>query len=232
MMDKESFEKSLKNPLRFWGKKSLSDVRILLGDETVQMVGFDQHNPHYCYDLFMHTLHTVNNLDYVSSTTLRVAAFFHDIGKPYVAQEKHGRLVFYGHAKKSAKVAKLILKNLGYTQAEENIICFYISHHDDFISWVLPTEPYDRENPYLVEITSDNVATHIRKVMEDNIAPMVKNNYELWTNLLHLCRADAVSQSEFVYSDGIVIDSKTHKLKKIEAVETALKNIFVSAKNH
>lgn len=229
MMDKETFEKSLKNPFRFWSKKSLSDVRVLLGNETAQMVGFDQYNPHHCYDLFMHTLHTVNNLDCASSTTLRVAAFFHDIGKPFVAHVKQGRLVFYGHAKKSAEIAKSILKDLGYTQVESDIICFYISHHDDFISWVLPTEPCDRENPYLIEITSDNIATHIRKIMDENKALTIDSTYELWANLLHLCRADAASQSELVYSGGVVVDSKKHKLKKVGAVETALKDAFVSA---
>ena len=223
MMDKKLFEESLKQPLQFWGKKDSSDVRALLGDEVAQMVGFDQHNPHHCYDLFIHTLHTVSNIDRNLPTTLQVAAFFHDIGKPYVAQEKQGRLVFYGHAQKSAEMAKSILKHLGYTQAESDIICFYISHHDDFISWVLPTEPYDRENPYLIEITPDNVAAHIRKVMEENKELTIKSNYELWTNLLHLCRADAASQSELVYRDGIVIDSKEHKINKVEAIETALK---------
>lgn len=95
--------------------------------------------------------------------SLRIAAFFHDIGKPYVAQEKQGRLVFYGHAAKSAEITIKILKNLGYSDQEVNRICFYIRHHDDFISWALPTESYDHENPYLVEITTENVATHIEK---------------------------------------------------------------------
>lgn len=58
------------------------------------MVDYDQRNPHHCYDLFLHVLHTVQFVGSNSPTPLLVAAFFHDIGKPYVAQEKQGRLVF------------------------------------------------------------------------------------------------------------------------------------------
>lgn len=226
MMNKKSFEASLKQPLKFWSQKGSSNVRTLLGNDVAQMVGFDQHNPHHCYDLFMHTLHTVNNLGCTSPTALQIAAFFHDIGKPYVAQKKHGRLVFYGHAKKSAEIAKSILESLGYSQTEVDIICFYISHHDDFILWVLPTEPHDRENPYLIEITSANVSAHIKKVMEENKELTIESAYELWTNLLQLCRADITSQSELVYRDGIVIDSKKHKINKVKAIETVLNETF------
>ena len=49
------------------------------------MVAFDQRNPHHCYDLFLHTMHTVAGIKETAPALLRVAAFFHDIGKPIVA---------------------------------------------------------------------------------------------------------------------------------------------------
>lgn len=135
MIQKEVFEESLKSPIQFWGHRSSEDICAALGAEVAQMVGYNQRNPHHCYDLFMHTLCTIENLNHDSPILLRVAAFFHDIGKPYVAMEKQGRLVFYGHAKKSAQIAEPILYNLGYNASEIECICFYIRHHDDFISW-------------------------------------------------------------------------------------------------
>lgn len=226
MMNRELFEESLIQPLQFWSMKSKNEVRALLGEEVAQMVDCDQRNPHHCYDLFLHALHTVQFVGSNSPTPLLVAAFFHDLGKPYVAQEKQGRLVFYGHAQKSSEIARPLLHSLGYTRSQTDHICFYISHHDDFISWVLPAELYDRENPYLIEITVDNVATHIKKVAAGNESlPNIKS-YELWSDLLLLCQADASAQTEFVYRDGVLVDSREHKLKKVDSIRTALEGVF------
>ena len=226
MMNRETFEGSLIQPLQFWSMKSKNEVRALLGEETAQMVDYDQRNPHHCYNLFLHALHTVQFVGSNSPTALLVAAFFHDIGKPYVAQEKQGRLVFYGHSQKSAEIARTLLHNLGYTRSQTDHICFYISHHDDFISWVLPTESYDRENPYLIEISVDNVASHIKKVVAGNESVPNIKSYELWINLLLLCRADASAQTEFVYRDGVLVDSREHKLKKVDSIRIALEGVF------
>ena len=226
MMNRELFEESLIQPLQFWSMKSKNEVRALLGDEVAQMVNYDQRNPHHCFDLFLHTLHTVQFVGSNSPTPLLVAAFFHDIGKPYVAQEKQGRLVFYGHAQKSAEIARQLLYSLGYTRLQTDHICFYISHHDDFISWVLPSEPYDHENPYLIEITVDNVASHIEKEAAGNKSLPNIQSYKMWSDLLVLCRADASAQTEFVYRDGVLVDSREHKLKKVESIRTALEGVF------
>ena len=169
-------------------------------------------------------LHTVENLDNVASEALRIAAFFHDIGKPYVATKKNGRTVFYGHANKSVEITKPILRGLGYDQSEIERICFFIKHHDDFISWVLPTESYDRSNPYLVEISIANLQFHISETMKGlDFAP--SEICELWRELLCLCRADALSQADIVWRDGKLIDSKNRKLERIAAIEDALKAI-------
>lgn len=130
-MMREQFEYSLINPLLFWSLKTKDEVSVLIGETAAVMVAFDQRNPHHCYDLFLHTMHTVAGIKETAPALLRVAAFFHDIGKPIVAMEKQGRLVFYGHAQKSAKVACPILKEMGYSDADIKEICFYIKHHDD-----------------------------------------------------------------------------------------------------
>ena len=149
---------------------------------------------------------------------LRIAAFFHDVGKPYVAMKKSGRTVFYGHANKSVEISAPILHRLGYTQREIERICFFIKHHDDFISWVLPSERYDRSNPYLIEISPSNFKSHIVETMKEYSCFETNELHQVWRELLLLCRADALAQSEIVYRDGIVIASKTDKLNKIDAI--------------
>lgn len=126
------------------------------------MIKYNQNNPHHCYDLFLHTLYTVENLGDSASDALRIAAFFHDIGKPFVATQKHNRTVFYGHANKSAEIAHQLLLRMGYALSEIERVCFFVKHHDDFISWVLPSEPYDRSNPYLIEISPPKLKSAYR----------------------------------------------------------------------
>lgn len=221
-MMREQFEHSLINPLLFWSLKTKDEVSVLIGETAAVMISFDQLNPHHCYNLFLHTLHTVAEIKKTAPALLRAAAFFHDIGKPIVAMEKQGRLVFYGHAQKSAKVACPILKKMGYSDAEIKEICFYIKHHDDFISWVLPEEEYNRENKYLVPITKENMQKHIEKVLKKIEVDDFQPNKQSWENLLELCYADASAQANVVIQNGTIIDTKEHKLSKIKALKNCL----------
>lgn len=222
MMSRIDFENSLQSALCFWGELSKEDVKQLVGCEVARMIKYDQNNPHHCYDLFHHTLHTVQSLGNTSSMLLRIAAFFHDIGKPYVAMKKSGRTVFYGHANKSVEISAPILHRLGYTQREIERICFFIKHHDDFISWVIPSELYDHSNSHLVEITPLNVQAHIIEQMNRYVCFEKVETRELWRDLLFLCRADALSQADKVCREGKAIDSKKRKLKRIAAIEDAM----------
>lgn len=221
MMTREAFEESLSNPIHFWSDKAKEDVYELLGKDAADMVNYDQHNPHHCYDLFSHLLHTVDALDSDVSIYLKAAAFFHDIGKPRVAMEKQGRLVFYGHAAKSAEIADPILAQLGYSPDERKLICFYIEHHDDFINWVLPEEKYDHRNPHLTPIAEMNLSAHIQSY--NGIVEQIGNSADIWHELIKLCEADADSQALYVYKDGKCIDSKAHKLRKLERILSLLR---------
>ena len=56
------------------------DIAIFIIPELKDMIGFEQHNKHHKYDVYQHTLKSVELID--SDIILRVAMFFHDIGKP------------------------------------------------------------------------------------------------------------------------------------------------------
>ena len=128
MMKRDEFEAALSNPLSFWLSKFKDEVCDLIDPKAGDMVGFDQRNPHHCYVLFKHSLHTADGIENTAPVLLRAAAFFHDIGKPVVAMEKQGRLVFYGHAQRSADMVPMMLEKMGYTAEEIKEICFYIKH--------------------------------------------------------------------------------------------------------
>lgn len=225
-MTRTEFEASLRDPFVSWSNKTANEVYLMLGDAVAQMVGFVQRNPHHCYDLFTHSLYTVTDIKDTAPVLLRVAAFFHDIGKISVAMEKQGRLVFYGHAQKSAEIAPLILRRMGYSELEIKEVCFYIRHHDDFISWVLPEE-CDHENKFLVEITSENLHRHIGKINRKTIEDDYQPDMQSWRNLLALCYADVAAQAEVVVQNGVIIDTKEHKLQKIIALQKCLEEYFL-----
>jgi tRNA nucleotidyltransferase (CCA-adding enzyme) len=48
--------------------------------------GFEQNNPWHIYDVFEHTMHVIENTPPIGS--LRIAALFHDLGKPNVYKEE------------------------------------------------------------------------------------------------------------------------------------------------
>lgn len=195
----------------------------LLGKEVAMMIGYNQNNPHHCYDLWEHSIKTMQGLTVSKDNQLRVAAFFHDIGKPSVARVKDGRTVYYGHAQKSVEIANSLLNRLGYMSHEIEQILFYIEHHDDFISWVLPQEEYNHKNKYLIEITKDNLKTHIKKTELKEHFVLKEEN---WFSLLDLCKADVKAQSDEVWQNGKLIDTKVHKLAKIELLAETLHRLI------
>lgn len=164
------FEQSLlrEDVVDYYLSRKKEELEKDFGKVVSRMVGFDQKNSHHCYDLWEHTLRTIEEIKKDDLTPdqlkkLRVAAFFHDVGKPDVAKfnKKTGQQVFYGHPKRSLEVAKPILKKLGYNQQEIQQLGFFIAHHDDFISYKTQLEPFMRNHLFIREINEITVAEKI-----------------------------------------------------------------------
>lgn len=170
MLKKDELENLLLRDdlVEYFSSKNKQEIEELLGTDFGKMVGFDQKNVHHCYDLFGHTLYTVDGIskEDISQDNLkrlRVAALFHDIGKPAVAKinSKTGQQVFYGHAQKSEDIATKLLAKIGYNQEEIDKINFYIKHHDDFISYKSNVPDYMQTHEFIREINDMTVAEKI-----------------------------------------------------------------------
>lgn len=226
LLNREEFENSLIYAPEYWMTLERDELAFLMGSDVALMYGFDQSNPHHCFELFEHAIMTVENLAN-DNQYLIVAAFLHDIGKPYVAMEKNGRLVFYGHAARSAEIAARMLNELGYGTEEIEVITFYVRHHDDFISYVLPNEERNLRNPYLVVINEENVKKYISVIISRYTTFVERHGVRnLMMNLLDLCEADVRAQSEQVYMNGVLVDSMLHKLMKINAVRREMYKVL------
>lgn len=230
MITREEFTSLMENINRI-SSTNLEDLYEKFGSDFTNMKGFDQNNPHHCYDLLTHTLQTVAGLnsfcnDAETLPMLRVAALFHDIGKPSVVQEKNGRSVFYGHAAKSAEIAEPLLNQIGYSQAEIDRILFYIAHHDDFISFKLRDELPDKPNPYIKEINKKNVEQQIKSTMRKckELGSYIPSKYD-YLNLMDLCCADASAQSEHVIMNGKCIDGSAQKILRMQTIKKIIKEI-------
>lgn len=215
--------------------------------EFIRCIGYDQDNPHHYLPLDMHMRAVMDNVEAMPGVTdkLIIAALLHDIGKPEVAffDEKKGFKRFFGHAERSAEIAFRLLTAEGFTKEYAEVVCWYIRHHDDFISFkktALPNHPFERD------ITDDNIAEVLFKSYIDiEGAPIDVNAtvryaitgkrpswghvlpwslkkeedmppvYTAYSLLLMLCKADAMAQN-----------MADEKLEVLQAIEDCLTEAF------
>lgn len=207
-------------------KQQISD---LFGHEFAMMQDYSQNNPHHCYDLLEHTLRTLIGLDCSGLSPseefeLKIAALYHDVGKPHVAFDKGGKTVFYNHAKKSREIFERELPASMIDEHTINKICFFIEYHDMFINFKLKEE-LNPNNPYLKEITSVKVKNEIDKIVYsfEKTSDFIPS-YHDFDLLIRLCIADAMAQSKEVIENGRIIDRREKKIRRLNEIGRIIKN--------
>lgn len=97
--------------------------------ELKDMLKFPQNNPHHMYDVLIHTLYTAVSCQ--NDLILRLAALFHDIGKPHSYQdEPDGIRHFVGHNIVGADMTDKIMRRLKYDSNTRNAVVQLILYHD------------------------------------------------------------------------------------------------------
>ncbi|MCP4582517.1 MAG: HDIG domain-containing protein [candidate division Zixibacteria bacterium] len=81
--------------------------------ELASTVDVEQPGGYHRWDVFEHTLHAID--ESVPKLVLRLAALFHDVGKPRTRQLIEGGATFYGHDKLSQSMAETALRRLRYS---------------------------------------------------------------------------------------------------------------------
>ncbi len=205
-------------------EKSQQELTELFGKDFAMLKGYSQNNPHHCYDLLIHSVKTAQaldstNLTLVETIELTAAALYHDIGKPFVAFNKNGRTVFYNHPKKSKEIAQKELKRIGFDNDSLNRILFYIEFHDTFISFKKPDEKEYISNPHIIPIQKTTVLSKVASIQKScknngNYIPSHKD----FVLLLKLSLADADAQSEKVIQNGVLVDSKKAKIRRLISI--------------
>ena len=105
-----------------------SDVLFTVLPELAPMLGFDQHNPHHDYDVWIHTLKTVSAVP--PEPVLRWAALLHDSGKPHTFTQDERGGHFYRHAEVSVQIAQKVLKALKTDRKTYDRVLLLTEMHD------------------------------------------------------------------------------------------------------
>ncbi len=117
--------------------QAFPDVFSIIIPELAPTIGFDQHNPHHCYDVWTHTAHAVQAAP--ADEVIRLALLLHDIAKPATfTRGDDGKGHFYDHGTKGADMARRILRHLkSDTATLENVVTL-VREHDATLPTTAP----------------------------------------------------------------------------------------------
>ena len=91
---------------------------------------FKQNNPYHCYPVYAHIL-TVLKECVDADIITKLAAFFHDIGKPHCYQDdNNGIRHFKGHGKVSAEMTNDIMRRLKFDNDTREKVVQLVYYHD------------------------------------------------------------------------------------------------------
>ena len=96
--------------------------------ELAPAVGFDQKNPHHCYDVYTHSVKALGRVR--PEPAPRLAALLHDIGKPACfSLDGQGVGHFYGHEGESARLAEQAAARLRLDRRTQERVVTLVARH-------------------------------------------------------------------------------------------------------
>lgn len=117
------------------GKKNIllplkeTDILHFLVPEIESTYNFKQFNPWHMHNVFEHIAEVMNNVP--NDLELKLAAMFHDIGKPYCfTKDENGIGHFYNHPEISKDIAKKCLERLRFDNKTIKNVLTLIKYHD------------------------------------------------------------------------------------------------------
>lgn len=126
---RQELEKLIMRPNAGAGVRALSEFNILqyVLPELLPSVGFEQNKFHY-EDVFEHTLTVLDAADF--DLTVRLAALFHDIGKPAsLTIGEEGNRHFYLHEEIGARICKDAMRRLRFSNQRINAVSQLVRLH-------------------------------------------------------------------------------------------------------
>ncbi len=171
-----------------------SDVLAVVIPEITPMIGFDQRNPHHAFDVWTHTVKAVANTP--PERILRLAALFHDIGKPsaFTLDEK-GVGHFKRHAFLGEEITHTVLRRLRYDNRTIAQVSQLVLLHDDHPS--LKNKSVRR----FLSKTGENLWRELLQLQKADFnakgVPVTEEAAAYFDKLYALCVEEASSQTAY-----------------------------------
>ena len=109
-----------------------SDIICAVIPEMKPCIGFLQNNPNHIYDVYTHIAVATDKC--VNLPILRMAALFHDIGKPHCYKEdKFGIGHFKGHGAASERLCREITRRLRFDRKTRETLLLLVREHDNYV---------------------------------------------------------------------------------------------------
>lgn len=166
--------------------------------EIVETKLCTQNNPHHILNVFDHTIEALENTP--RNLILRLAVFFHDIGKPISkTTDNKGIDHFYCHALKSTDIAKRVLKRLKYDNKTIEKVLLLIKNHNCDLS------------------SNKSIKRLLNKIGEDNFRNLleVKKADIYGQNPKYICeKIENLNNIEMKFNN-IIIENQCFKIKDL-----------------
>ena len=149
------------------------EIFAVILPELAPMFDFDQQNKHHLYDVWEHTLHTLEHI--APRHDLRLVMLLHDCGKPArFTVDFRGDGHFYGHAHESAHRAEAALTRLrcekDLIQRVTRLIAFHdhdiLNSEKSLLRWLRKSGEWDLRDLLAIKI-ADNLGQHPRYLRVD-----------------------------------------------------------------
>ena len=153
--------------------RQFREIFAVILPEIIPMFDFDQQNKHHLYDVWEHTLHTLEHIE--PRPHLRLVMLLHDCGKPArFTIDFRGDGHFYGHAYESARRAEAALTRLRCDKETIARVTRLIAFHDhdilnsekSLLRWLRKIGEADLRDLLAIKI-ADNLGQHPRYLRVD-----------------------------------------------------------------
>lgn len=206
----------LKSPKPSKGLRLLKESGVLEIFIPELLLGVNVTQPQFhSDDVFEHSVLTVDQAE----DSVKLAALFHDIGKPYTTTIDEKGTHFYGHDVKGAEITKEIMHRLKFSNQEIDSVVRLVRWH----MFYYPSADWREKNTQLSE--SESAKSYIAHGWTDGaIRRLIQNvgGLEAMDQLLKLRIADQLSNKKYQFNRE-ELDAIATRIAEVSAKEMALK---------
>ena len=190
-----------------------ADVLAEVIPEIGPAIGFDQHNPHHCFDVWEHSVRALAAVP--PDPVVRFVLLLHDLGKPATfSLDEQGVGHFYNHGRASAEIARTVCRHLRLDRHTSETV-------ERLVRW------HDVEIP----LTERGIRRQLRRLGEEDLRRLlqVKRGDNLAQHPAYLDRQAHITQLEQLM-DVVLQEDQCFSLKQLTVKGNDLTALGLSGK--